>query len=86
MAGELQLLSNVMELQYAELLERAIDSIERVGIAGAVIMPVVNNFNGRVEMHLREEVRYSAGTRVNMITQNYMQLKCGFKLVISDDQ
>lgn len=84
--GELQLFNNVMELQHAEFLEGATGSCERIGIAGAVLMPVVNDLNGRVEMRLLEEVRYSAGTKVNMISQTYMQLTCGFKLIMSDDQ
>ncbi|ETK80064.1 hypothetical protein L915_14163, partial [Phytophthora nicotianae] len=29
---------------------------------------------------------YSAGTKVNLISQTYMQFTCGFKLVMSDDQ
>ncbi|KAI9987893.1 hypothetical protein PInf_024148 [Phytophthora infestans] len=38
--GELQLFNNVMELQHAEFLEGATGSCERIGIAGAVLMPV----------------------------------------------
>ncbi|ETP37891.1 hypothetical protein F442_14355 [Phytophthora nicotianae P10297] len=61
--GELQLLNNVMELQHAEILEGATGSCERIGIAGAVLMPVVNDLNGRVEMRLLEEVQVSCRRR-----------------------
>ncbi|ETO65830.1 hypothetical protein F444_16920, partial [Phytophthora nicotianae P1976] len=84
--GELQLLHNVKELQHAEFLEGATGTCERVGIAGSVLLPVVNELTGLVEMRLLDEVRYSAGTKVNLMSQTYMQFKCGFKLVMSDDQ
>ncbi|ETM41574.1 hypothetical protein L914_12664 [Phytophthora nicotianae] len=75
--GELQLLHNVKELQYAEFLEGATGTFERVGIAGSYLLPVVNELTGLVEMRLLDEVRYSAGTKVNLMSQTYVQSSVG---------
>ncbi|KAE9037946.1 hypothetical protein PR001_g8166 [Phytophthora rubi] len=84
--GDLALLNNVKNLKQAELLEGATGGFERVELEGAVLMPVVNEHSGDTETRLLENVRYSPGSKVNLISQTYMQFKCGYKLIVSDDQ
>ncbi|KAE9226987.1 hypothetical protein PF002_g13947 [Phytophthora fragariae] len=84
--GDLALLNNVKNLKQVELLEGATGGFERVELEGAVLMPVVNEHSGDTETRLLENVRYSPGSKVNLISQTYMQFKCGYKLIVSDDQ
>jgi len=84
--GELSLSNNVAELQQKELLESATGTFERVQVMGSVVLPVVNEHSGGVETRVLEAVRYCPGTKVNLISQTYMQFDCGFKLSMSDDQ
>ncbi|KAE9016161.1 hypothetical protein PR002_g13735 [Phytophthora rubi] len=84
--GDLALLNNVKNLKQVELLEGATGGFGRVEFEGAVLMPVVNEHSGETETRLLENVRYSPGTKINLISQTYMQFKCGYKLIVSDDQ
>ncbi|KAE9076984.1 hypothetical protein PF010_g23681 [Phytophthora fragariae] len=84
--GDLALLNNVKNRKQVELLEGATGGFGRVELEGAVLMPVVNVHSGETETRLLENVRYSPGTKINLISQTYMQFKCGYKLIVSDDQ
>lgn len=59
--------------------------VERAQV-GTVGMVVTNAHTGQKGERLLEEVSYSKNAPYNLLSQTYMQFKCGFKVSLSDDQ
>lgn len=83
--GELSRLNNITDLSQKELLQSATGTFERAEVMGSVVLPVAKEHNGKVEARLLEAVRCCPGTKVNLISQTYMQFDGGFKLIMSTD-
>ncbi len=49
-------------------------------------MQVLNQVTSQAETRTFTDVWYVEGSRVNLISLNYMQTKLGYKLVTEDDQ
>jgi hypothetical protein len=82
-AGDLSLLVNVTELPYGETIECANGSTEWTSTAGSVLMDVINDADGKVQNRLLHDVRYAPSARVSLISMDYMQMTCGFRLCVS---
>ncbi|OWZ09592.1 Integrase, catalytic core protein [Phytophthora megakarya] len=60
-------------------------TVERAQL-GTVSILVKNQHTGKHEERLLEDVSYSKTAPYNLISQTYLQFRCGFKVTLSDDQ